>query len=143
MARNPMQMLQKVRRQAVEQARHALARCLAAEAAIGDRLRAMNEAGERDRVANRTVVDAYLFTEMFSQRLQLVAAGRLSAEAELMSARATSTDARAALIAARMAEEAVETLIVQRTEAVDAIARRSEQHALDDIARTRFDTPIR
>jgi hypothetical protein len=42
-----------------------------------------------------------------------------------------------------MAAEAVETLIKERADAAEADANRGEQHALDDMARRRFDSPGR
>ena len=45
---------------------------------------------------------------------------------------------RAAVVAARMAAEAVETLSVERAAADEIDANRREQHVLDDMARTRF-----
>jgi flagellar biosynthesis chaperone FliJ len=60
-----------------------------------------------------------------------------------MAARAAAAEARAALVTARTAAESVETLITERADAAEADADRREQHALDDMARTRFDSPGR
>ncbi len=139
MARDPMQMLLAVRRQAVEQARHALAACLAAETAAADRLKAIDDAAQRDRVAGGAIAEAHLFTDMFALRVQTSASERHAALAALAAARDVSADARAALVAAKTAAESVETLITERAEAADAAANRREQHTLDDMARPRFD----
>jgi flagellar export protein FliJ len=143
LARDPMRMLQTVRKQLVELARRALATCLAAEPAVTERLRVIHETAQRDRDAARTMPEGHLFMDMFAQRLQTIATDRLAAEVDLAAAQAASVDARAALVAARTAEEAVKTLIQERAEAVEADERRREQHALDDMARTRFDIGAR
>ncbi len=143
MARDPIGMLRKVRRHAVEQARHALATCLMAETAAADRLRAIDEAAERDRVANRSVVEAHRFIDMFALRVQANATERIAAEVALTAARDAAAEAQAAVVAARMAVESVETLITERAEAAEVAADRREQHALDDMARARFDSPGR
>jgi flagellar biosynthesis chaperone FliJ len=143
MARDPMRMLRTVRRHAVEQARHALAACLRTEAVAADKLRAIDEAAERDRVANRSVVEAHRFIDMFVLHSQTSATERYAVEAALMAAREAAADARAALVAARTAAESVETLITERADADEVDADRREQHALDDMARARFDSPGR
>jgi flagellar biosynthesis chaperone FliJ len=143
MARDAMRMLRTVRRQSVEQARHVLAACLAVEVAAADRLRVIEATAQRDREANRALPEAHLFTDMFVRRLEVSAANRVVAEADLAAGQAACADARAALVAARTAEEAVQTLIQERAEAVEADDRRREQHALDDMARTRFDSRLR
>jgi flagellar biosynthesis chaperone FliJ len=143
MARDPIRMLRTVRRLAVEQARHALAACLTAEATAADQLRVIDEAARRDRRANQAVAEAHRFIDMFALRVQAAQAGRQAAEAALTAAQEASADARATLVTARTAAEAVDTLIAERAEAVEIDTRRREQHALDDMARTRFDSPLR
>lgn len=133
-------MLRTVRRHAVDQARHVLATCLAAETAAADRLRAIDAAAQRDRVANQMVTEPHRFLDMFALRLQASAAERRAAEANLAAAQADSARARATLVDARTAAKSVETLVVERLAAAEADALRREQHALDDMARGRFDT---
>jgi flagellar biosynthesis chaperone FliJ len=138
MARDSIQILRTVRRRSVEEARHALGVCLTAEAQAADKVQAIDDAAQGDRAAHQTVAEAHLFLEMFVRRLHLSEAQRRSAEAALTAARALSAEARAAVVAARTAAEAVETLIAERAAADEADANRREQHALDDIARTRL-----
>ena len=140
MARDPLRMLRTVRRHAVEQARHVLATYLVAETAAAEKLRAIDEAAERDRIANRSVSEAHRFIDMFALRVQASATQRLAAEAALTAARDAAAQARAALVAARTAAESVDTLISERAEAAEVEAGRREQHALDDMARARFDS---
>jgi flagellar export protein FliJ len=143
MARDPIRMLLTVRRLAVEQARHTLAACLSVEATAADRLRAIDEAAQRDRRANQTVTEAHRFIDMFALRVQAAEADRRAAEAALAAAQGASADARAALVTARTAAESVDTLIGERAEATKTDAQRREQHALDDIARSHFESPLR
>jgi hypothetical protein len=143
MARDPMRILRTVRRHAVEQARHTLATCLTTEMAAADRLRAIDEAAERDRAANRLVVEAHWFIEMFALHVQASAVERHAAYAALTAAHTAAAEARAALVAARTAAESVETLVTERADAVEADAVRRDQHTLDDMARARFDLPGR
>ncbi len=140
MARDPMQMLLAVRRQAVEQARQALAACLAAETAAADKLTAIDNAAQRDRVASGAIAEAHLFTDIFVLRVQTSASERQAAMAALAAAQDVTADARAALVAARTAAEAVETLMTERADAAKAAANQQEQHTLDDMARPRFDS---
>ena len=65
-------------------------------------------------------------------------AERVSAEVALTAARARSEAARIAVVAAQTAAEAVETLIAKRALSDEKDANRREQHALDDMTRTRF-----
>lgn len=143
MARDPMRMLRTVQRHAVEQARHALAACLTAEAAAADRLLAIDAAVQRDREADRAVAEAHRFIDMFARRRQAVAAERATAEAALTAAQAASDAARAALVAARTAAEAVQTLVAERAAAAETAQRQREQHALDDMVRVRFAASLR
>jgi hypothetical protein len=143
MARDPVRLLRTVRLHAVEQARHALAACLARELAAAQRLRAIDDAASRDRAANPAVAEAHRFLDTFARRLQVSAEERGTVAADLAAAQADSDAARALLVEARTAAEVLATLIAERAAAVELDARRREQHALDDMARTRFDSPGR
>jgi hypothetical protein len=138
MARDPIRLLRTVRLHAVEQARHALAACLTKELAIAQRLRAIDDAANRDRAANPAVTEAHRFLDMFARRLQVGALERGMVVVDLAATQADSHAARALLVDARTAAEALATLIKERTAIADMDARRREQHALDDMARTRF-----
>jgi flagellar biosynthesis chaperone FliJ len=142
-ARDPMRMLLAVRRHAVEQARHALATCLRTETAAAETLRAVDAAAERDRAANRAVVEAHRFADMFALRLQATSTERHVAEAALMAARDAAAEARIVLVGVRTAAESVATLIAERVDAAEGEINRREQHALDDMARARFDSARR
>ena len=140
MARDPLQMLLRVRRHTVEQARLALAACRAAEVAAAGRVRAIDEAALRDRAAGPMLPEGHLFLDSFARRLEASATERQEAEAALAGLQAETAAARAVLVEARTAAEAVETLLGEREEAATVQQQRREQHALDDMARTRFDS---
>jgi flagellar biosynthesis chaperone FliJ len=143
MGRDPMRMLRRVRRHGVEQARLALAACRTAEMAAVERLRAVDDAARRDREASQTVTEGHLFLDMFARRLEASVAERRAAEAALSAVQAELGAARAMLVEARTAAEGVETLVAEREEATEVDQRRREQHALDDMARPRFDSKER
>jgi hypothetical protein len=140
MARDSIRILRAVRRRSVEQARYALAACLTAEAQAAAAVQAVADAARRDRAAHPAVEYSHQFLEMFVRRLRVSDAKRLAAEAALTTAQARSAEARAAVVAARMAAEVVEALSVERAVADELEANRREQHALDDMARSRFNS---
>lgn len=137
MARDPLQVLLAIRHRAVEQARYALAACLAAENTIVDSIRSLDAAAQKDRRVTATWADAHQFLEISAARLEVVRAERRAATAELAAAVARSADARSVVVAARTAAEGVERLMGEHEAANLTEAARREQHVLDDIARTR------
>ena len=102
------------------------------------RFEAIVEQARRDRAAHQTVEEPHQFLDMFVRRSGVAEAERVSAEAALTAARARSKAARIAVVAAQTAAEAVETLIAERALSDEEDANRREQHALDDMTRTRF-----
>jgi hypothetical protein len=75
---------------------------------------------------------------MFVRRSAVAEAERVSAEAELTAARERSDAARIAVVAAQTAAETVDKLIAERALSDKVDVDRREQHALDDMARMRF-----
>jgi flagellar biosynthesis chaperone FliJ len=143
MARDSLQVLLAMRRRSVEKARYALGACLAAELQAAAAIQAIADAARRDRAAYQSADHPDQFLEMYVRRLHVSDEKRLAAEAALRAARARSAEARAAVLAARMAAEAVETLSIERAAAAELEANRREPHALDDMARTRFNSERR
>lgn len=138
MARDPLQILLSLRRRSVEQARHALAARLAAEAEVADRILSLDGTARRDREAGEAWPDAHQFLEMFASRQEVVQAERRSLAADLAAATVDTGEARGVVSAARTAAEAVKELIGGREAASQADATRQEQHVVDDIARARL-----
>jgi hypothetical protein len=137
MARDKLQVLLAVRLFSVEQARSALGACLAAEAVVADRLRALDAAAQRNRETCAGWDDAHKFLEMSAIRLASLRAERRTVVAELATAAARSADARGIVTVARTAAEVVEQVTAERKAAGQAGEARREQHVLDDIARAR------
>ena len=138
MVRDRLRLLQGVHRRGVERARQALGACVGAEAAVMDRIAAIDDAASRDRTAAMAGEEGCRFVEMFVLRQGTEQAARSAAEVDLVSARVRSAEARAVLVSARTAAEAVAKLIAERVAAEQAAADRREQHVLDDLARSRF-----
>jgi flagellar biosynthesis chaperone FliJ len=135
MARDPLRILLSVRRRSVEQARYALGACLAAEAAVADRITSLDDAAARDRKTAKAWQDSHHYTEMAATRLTATHIERQATLAELAAAEDRSAQARRAVAAERAAAEAVEQLMQERESAAQAEANRRDQHTLDDIAR--------
>jgi len=135
MARDPLKVLSAVRQRAADRQRQALAACLRAEAAIEDRIRTLEEAVRQDQVLAGTAPDAPLFHDIFIATRQHWRAEQQVSQTALAEAGRQADQARAALAAARLAAEAVDRLIDERTTAAHAEADRRAQHVLDDIAR--------
>jgi flagellar export protein FliJ len=137
MARDPLRILLSMRQRSIEQARYALGACLAAEGQAADRLRALDEMVRRDRETARSWQESHQFVEMSAARLDAMLAQRRTLLAELVMAEARSAEARAVVVAARTAAEAVEQLMAERAAANQAETARREQHVMDDITRGR------
>src|ERR1700692_704982 len=108
MARDPLRALLSLRRRSVEQARNALGACLAAEAAVAARIRALDAAARRDREAAEAWPDAARFLEVSANRQDVLQAERRTLAADLTAAEAHVAEARDAVAAARTAAEAVD-----------------------------------
>lgn len=136
MARDALQLLLSIRQRAVDGAHQTITLCLKAEADIQDKINALDEAARRDHLAAREAVERVPFLDMFVARLHQTQSERRTFNMALAAAEARSADARAALMLARRAAEAVETLLQERKAAAAAHGEKRAQHVLDDIART-------
>ncbi len=137
MARDPLRILLGIRQRTVDEARRALAACIQAESDIADRIRSHDESIQRDSEVSAAWAESHRFHEMSALRLAALRTARRRMEADLAAAEARSATAREAVVAARSAAEAVEQLINERAAAATEEANKQEQHASDDIARTR------
>jgi hypothetical protein len=77
------------------------------------------------------------FRDIFLAARQHLRAARQSAMAGVAQAEALSAVSRARLAEARLAAEAVDRLIAERTASARGEADRRAQHELDDVARSR------
>ena len=71
-------------------------------------------------MAHEAVENSYQFQDMFSLRMRASQAERRIAAADLAATQASSAEARGAVVAARTAAEAVQTLIDERLVAAEA-----------------------
>jgi hypothetical protein len=137
MARDPLLILSRIRRQAVEQARQALGICVHAESQAEERVRVIDQTIARGVEAGRTVEHDHNFFEMSAIWLQAMTAQRKVAVEILGVAVSRSEQARGKVVTERTAAEAVGTLIAEYAAAAEADANKRLQHVLDDISRTR------
>ena len=137
MARDPLRPVLLIRRREVDQARAALAECLAVETRLVERIGVLDETARRSREATGAWEDGHVFLEMAALHQTTMQMRRQELEAELAAAMAGSAQARQVLAAARTAAEAVKQLIEQREAADRAETDRREQHVLDDVTRGR------
>jgi flagellar biosynthesis chaperone FliJ len=135
MARDPLKVLSVVRQRAVDQRRQALAACLTAEAAAEDRIRRLEEAVRHDQARADAAPDPMLFHDIFIATRRHWRTEQQVSRVALAEAGRQAEEARGALATARLAAEAVDRLIAERTAAAQAEADRRAQHVLDDVAR--------
>jgi flagellar export protein FliJ len=134
MARDSLEAALRARRIAVEGAQRALALALAAEAEVAV---AVSKATETIRQETETAVSSTggdAAVEAFAAWLPRGLAERERARRTLAQAEGTTSQARAALSAARLAEGAVEALVQGRLINERLIAERRSQAALDEMA---------
>jgi flagellar export protein FliJ len=132
---DPMPVVARLRTLAVEEARRALADCLAAEAAAAEAVRALDAAiaAETDAAADLAGDDRSV--EDFSAWLRHANAERAAAQAVLATAETRSVEARTVLAASRAAAQALDSLLARREADRQAAAGRREQAALDEAGR--------
>jgi len=137
MAREPMDVLLTIRQRSVDQARQALAVRLQAETLASAAAGAIDDAILQERRAADRGPRDQQGVEMLAAWLQRMRPRRAAAHHMLSTAAAQTAAARAELAAARSAARAVERLLEERAAAAQVEAEKREQHALDDVARTR------
>ncbi len=138
MAVERLKVLLTVRQLTVEQARQALAMCMKVEAEVSARIAVIDFDMQRNRAINKAAEHTHPFLQMFAQRLENMQTWRKQEAAALAVAESRSADARACVTEARIAAEAVQALIEERSVAAAAEISRRSQHMMDDIARTQF-----
>ena len=133
MAADPLESLLKLRRLEVDDARRSLADSQAVERAASDAaedaIRAL--ADEADAATRLQADDAAV--DAFAAWLPVGRAAQETAETALLTAKAHSAAARAALALSRAALRAVEVLIAEHAAERQAAMQQQEQHRLDEI----------
>ena len=142
-----LRVLLTVRERTVDEARQALAACVAAETAAMDAIRAVDATIHRERAAadrfnaaqplGSKQINTQLGREMFAAWSVRARALRQAAVMRLAEAEVRTGEARAVLGAARTAVRVAERLVADREEARRAAAEALDMHALDDIGRER------
>lgn len=137
MGRDPLGILLTVRQRTVDQSRQALATCLKVETAAMEAIRAIDNAiGQELAVADR-FPEQHRGTDVVAAWLGRVRGERTQAVAKLAAAEIQTAAARAVVLAARSAAQAVQRTIAERAVVARAEAEKRDQHVLDDIARAR------
>jgi flagellar biosynthesis chaperone FliJ len=137
MAADPLQVLLTIRQRGVDQARQVLAVCLNAETAAMAAIEALENAQRREREVADSQAEHHRGTNMFATWSGQMRVRQSAARAVLGNAETATTSARVGLTETRSAARAVERLIEERAIVARVEAAKREQHALDDIARTR------
>ncbi|HQT78304.1 MAG: hypothetical protein B7Z80_14560 [Rhodospirillales bacterium 20-64-7] len=136
---DPLQRLLRLRRQAVEQRRLALADCLRTEVDAAAAIAAIDARLHLDqRAAADLLWNEPRFATMTGPGRERSQTQRAAALAALAEAEARSAAARAQLAAARAEAEAVASLLDARAELARRLAERQAEHALDDVVRSRL-----
>jgi hypothetical protein len=130
-----LRVLLRLRERTLDQAREALAECVAAETAAMDAIRAVDTAIQRERMAADQSGEAGQGREMFAAWSARARAIRAAAVRTLMEAEGQTAEARGVLTAARSAVRVVERLSEERAVTEQAAADAIERHTLDDVAR--------
>lgn len=134
MASDPLDMLLRLRRLTVDQARQALADCLGAETIAADRCDEIAGAIVREMDVASAITADDRAVEDFANWLRQVLPNQAAAEAALLTAETQTKEARMVLAATRAGVRAVENM-VERKEAERRLqAGRTEQLVLDEAA---------
>ncbi|MFO1026358.1 MAG: hypothetical protein U1E70_21045 [Acetobacteraceae bacterium] len=135
MARDRLDRLLSVRRQAVDLAIRTLAACIEAETAAGAAVAAIDAALPVEQAAADGHPETVQGRDLYAAWSSGARTRRAAGVAALAQAQARAEAARADLAAARAAARAVSELLARRAEVARAAAARQEGHALDDVAR--------
>lgn len=132
---DPLTSLARVRALAVDDAKRALADCLAAESAARQALRTLDHtiAAETEAASDPSGDDRTV--EIFSAWLCRIATERQTAASALERAEVRSNEARIVLTMGRSAARATEELLAERAEAEHTRRTVREQAALDEAGR--------
>lgn len=137
MASDPLEVLLRLRRLAVDQARQGLADCVAAETIAIARQSAVETAIARELDAASKITADDRAVEDFAVWLHQMLPERYAAEAALLNAEAHTKEARMVLAVTRAGVRAVENMLERKEADRLLLVGRTEQLALDEAARRR------
>jgi flagellar export protein FliJ len=132
---DPLESLLRLRRIAVDKARHDLADCLRAESEVQARVAAIAASIEHEAEVATDLSTGDAEVEAFAAWLRRIRPTQRAAEAAAEQAAAEAAEARAALAMARAAVRAVEEIQSHHADAARAEAERAAQRELDEAAR--------
>ena len=138
MGRDPLGVLLTVRQRTVDQSRQALAKCLKVETEAMEAIQAIDDAISQEREFADKFPEQHRGADTVAAWLGRIRATRLQAVAVLATAEIQTAAARAVLLAARSAAQAVQRTIAEREVAARAEAEKRDQHTLDDITRAQY-----
>jgi len=135
MKRDPLEALLRLRRVAVDKARHDLADCLRAESEARANVMVITASIEREAEVATDLSSGDAEVEAFAAWLRRIRPTQRAAEAAADEATAETAEARAALAMARAAVRVVEEMESHHADAARAEAERAAQRELDEAAR--------
>jgi hypothetical protein len=135
MSNDPLDVLLRMRRLAVDQARQALADCVGAETVAGDRCAAIAAAIARELTDASKVTADDRAVEDFAVWLRQTLPDQTAAEAALLAAETRTEEARLVLAASRAGVRAIETMLERKAALRIQEAARAEQFALEEAVR--------
>ena len=135
MKRDPLEALLRLRRMAVDTARHDLADCLHAESEAQARVAAITASIEHEAAVAADLTTGDAEVEAFAAWLRRIRPMQRAAEAVLQEAAAETAQARAVLAMARAAVRAAEEMQSHHADVLRAQAERDAQRELDEAAR--------
>lgn len=136
MASDPLGVLLRVRRLAVDQARQALAECLTLETVASARCEEIATAIAQETDAATALTSDDQTVETFARWLRQTLPLQSAANLALADAEARTKEARTVLAATRSGVRAVETMLEQKEAERRLKLARAEQYALDEAAAT-------
>lgn len=134
MADDPLDVLLRLRRLTIDQARQALAECLRAETAAARRCEAIAEDVARQMQAATALTADDRAVEDFANWLRHTLPAQAAADAALLNAETQTREARFVLSAARAGVRAVESMLERKAAEQHVRAGRAEQSELDEAA---------
>ncbi len=135
MKRDPLEALLRLRRMAVDKARHDLADCLRAESEAQARVADIAASIEHEAEVATDLSTGDAEVEAFAAWLRRIRPTQRAAEVAAQEATAEIAEARAALAMERAAVRAAEEMQLHHTDAARAEAERAAQRELDEAAR--------
>ena len=135
MPKQPLDVLLQVRQMAVDQAKQALAECVAGETTASMRRGEIQAAIFRETDAARSLTADDQAVEAFANWLRATLPAQRAADQAVIEAEARTEEARIVLAAARAGVRVIENTLEHRATERQTLDMRAEQRTLDEAAR--------